>query len=165
MASSGKTEQLQLSLWEAGDRPERLDFRQDNEKLEELLGGHLSDPALHLTATQKEYMKRPWGVHTYRGTGYSAQYVSTITPRPGAILVFCMEAPPTLPMEDGKTEVFTDFWAPVNRLFLSQEYIGGGAVDVAANGMIGFLNLTKDNVVYSLNKKGYHYAAFYFGAY
>ncbi len=73
MASSGKTEKLGLSLWEAGDKPERLDFRQDNERLEELVASHLFDASQHLTSEEKAWVKRPFYIYEYTGIGTAAR--------------------------------------------------------------------------------------------
>lgn len=69
MASSGKTEKLGLSLWEPGDKPERLDFRQDNQRLEELVAPHVFDVSQHLTAAEKQWVHKPFFISEYYGTG------------------------------------------------------------------------------------------------
>lgn len=95
MASSEKTKKLGLSLWKAEDKPQRTDFRQDNEKLEELVGGHLADAALHLTASEKNFVKTPFAVLTYTGNGAQSRtfyYPSFRNPR--LILIYARNAPP-----------------------------------------------------------------------
>lgn len=82
MASSGKTKKLGLSLWEAGDKPERLDFRQDNERLEELVAAHVFDASQHLTSWEKTWVKKPFYIYEYSGTGHAARkllYGNSIT--------------------------------------------------------------------------------------
>ncbi len=100
MASSSKTSRLGLSLWEASDRPERLDFRQDNEKLESLVGVHIKDAMKHLTTAEKERVQRPYDIYTYTGDGKSQRsYYYNFTP--SLALVFAVGKPPVQQREGG----------------------------------------------------------------
>ncbi len=114
MASSEKSERLGLSLWEASDRPERLDFRQDNEKLEELVGGHIANVNLHMTAGEREYLKLPYGYEVYKGTGKSERwaYPKISITRAQAVFVMCCTKPPVLVDAEGITHIYWDVWAP-----------------------------------------------------
>lgn len=106
MASSGKTEKLGLSLWEAEDRPQRTDFREDNEKLEELVGGHLTNTAMHLTTNEKNFVRSPFAIMSYTGDGTKSRtfsYPSFRSPR--LMLVFAKKAPP-MKVVDGKACVY-----------------------------------------------------------
>lgn len=69
MASTEKTNKLGLNLWSETDKPERQDFVNDNQKLEELLGSHLQNEALHLTATEKARVKSPYMFFSFQGDG------------------------------------------------------------------------------------------------
>ncbi len=109
MASSGKTEKLGLSLWEAADMPERLDFRQDNEKLERLVGGHLQDETLHLTTPQKEFITRPYWLSRYAGSG-AKERLTVLPDVPEGVIILCMDNPPSLTGEDGKIQIYWDSW-------------------------------------------------------
>lgn len=93
MASSGKTSKLGLSLWEETDKPERLDFRQDNEKVESVVGGHIADYMLHLTSTEKAFVRQPVSVTTYQGNGAAARTFN-FDFRPDLILVYAQNSPP-----------------------------------------------------------------------
>lgn len=107
MASSGKTEKLGLSLWEAGDRPQRLDFRQDNELLESLVGSHIADKNLHLTAAEKKFAHN--GVYTayYTGTGAETlklAYDNAMTmPR---LVIILPQAGAPVTIADGKLSIY-----------------------------------------------------------
>lgn len=165
MASSGKSEKLGLSLWEASDRPERLDFRQDNERLEQLIGGHLADAGLHLTPEQKNYLKKPYAAYVYNGTG------STLATRVGpciakAVLVMCSDSPPIVPRSDGKYDVYWDFWANINHT-LSGRHIWGlggvGMVEGTTSFQTGSKDCEKDSrFVLKLNERGKFYVAIFF---
>ncbi len=102
MASSAKSEKLGLSLWEPEDAPRREDFRQDNEKLEELVGGHLENAALHLTATEKSYLKRPAYMTYYTGNGSSSRNFTVYSgfKNPNLVAVYAYQKPPAI-IKDG----------------------------------------------------------------
>lgn len=82
MASTEKTTELGLNLWAETDKPERIDFVSDNQKLEELVGAHLKAKALHLTADEKERAKTPFQIFSYPGDGRaSLTYYLPFEPR------------------------------------------------------------------------------------
>ncbi len=109
MAASGKTEKLGLSLWEATDRPARLDFRTDNEQLEKLVGGHLADAAAHLLTGEKSFLSHPFKLISYQGNSFSSRAVS-LGMSAAAVFVFCGGHPPVEKGEDGVVHVYWDFW-------------------------------------------------------
>lgn len=165
MASSGKSEKLGLSLWEASDRPERLDFRQDNEQLEQLLGGHLADASLHLTPEQKNYLQAPYALYTYAGTGLE-QAVRFTPCDAKAVLVMCYDAPPVVPRSDGRFDVYWDFWATTT--YLKEEKVCGFGGVVRSNSAT-FLTRSKDsetnsNLVLKMNERGKFYLMILFPA-
>ncbi len=92
MASSSKTPNLGLSLWEASDMPERLDFRQDNEKLESLVGSHINNANMHLTASEKALVQSPYEIRTFTGNGMGQQDMY-LTDNPKLVLVFAAGKP------------------------------------------------------------------------
>ncbi len=164
MASSGKSEKLGLSLWESTDRPERLDFRQDNERLEQLVGGHIAEAALHLTPDEKEFLARPYWVSVYRGTGNATRTaVAPATAR--AIIVLCGDHPATVRREDGKTDVYWDFWSIGDS---QRDYLGAGGVESKKGSKqwaVHSMNSTKDqNLVFHLNDTGTYYLALFLPA-
>lgn len=108
MASSGKSEKLGLSLWEASDKPERLDFRQDNEKLEELVGPHLNDYFLHLTKKEKDFVRNPIYWTWYQGNGNPTRTVTNYSNFPsegkaGRLMVIFPIGTAPVVYRDGKT--------------------------------------------------------------
>lgn len=87
MATSEKTEVLGLSLWAGTDKPRRADFVADNKALEELVGGHLKDESVHLTAARIQKLETPWEVRAYTGTG-AAQRSTIFGFSPSMVIVF-----------------------------------------------------------------------------
>lgn len=113
MASSAKSEKLGLSLWEASDMPERLDFRGDNEALEALVGGHLGDAAKHLDAAEKQFLERPYYTTTFTGiasgsnTGRSKNYRTQMSKIKMAFVMALGHAPVEYDA-NGKAHVYWD---------------------------------------------------------
>ena len=76
MAATYHTTHLGLSLWAQTDCPQWVDFLQDNQKLDQQVGGHIQDSALHLTAEDKQYLSQRSASVTYTGTGSGTQSVT-----------------------------------------------------------------------------------------
>lgn len=126
MASSEKTEKLGLSLWSAADKPERLDFVQDNQKLEQIVGGHIGNLAAHLTTGEKEFLNRPYSITTYVGSGSSTRTFRSLPGNkvPYMILGLCQEHPPCVPGGSGTLDVYWDFWLSAG----NNINLGGGGI-------------------------------------
>ncbi len=162
MASSGKSKQLGLSLWEAADRPERLDFLQDNQNLEATVGGHLANSLLHLTTGEKAFVKNPYRLYQYTGTGGNSLTLSGLAAVPKMVVVFCSEYPPCMPREDGKVDVYWDYWVKSNTD--ERGYCGGGGVVLTSWNSLYFYNVSGERLVRNLNQKGLHYNALCLGS-
>lgn len=164
MASSAKSETLGLSLWEATDRPERSDFVNDNEQIERLLGGHINNAALHITESEKNYLKLPYTVAVYRGTG-STPFKINAPFKPVLILVMCTDMPPAVQREDGKLEVYWDLWTEQN-LTTGKEFWGMGGIvyNPETKRMEKYSKQSDDNenIIRCLNDADKHYAVIYF---
>ena len=112
MAASEKTSVLGLSLWAGTDKPRRLDFVEDNEALESLVGGHLQDGDLHLNATRLARVDTPFEVRTYTGTGtQSRSLIFGFSPQ--AAIVFAVGKGPAEQV-DGCTKAYAGFSAGGN---------------------------------------------------
>jgi hypothetical protein len=53
MASSQKTDNLNLNKWTAADKPKREDFIYDNEIIDEAVSGHMQDDGIHVTTAER----------------------------------------------------------------------------------------------------------------
>ena len=86
MAASEKTPVLGLSLWSGTDKPRRLDFVEDNEALETLVGGHLQDGDMHLNAERLARVDEPFEMRTYTGTGGASRgFAFSFQPRAAVV--------------------------------------------------------------------------------
>lgn len=164
MASANKTETLGLSLWQPTDRPERTDFVNDNEQLESLVGGHIANSALHLTADEKNYLKNPFKVVVYKGTG-STPFKINAPFQPALILALCTDMPPTVKNDDGKLEVYWDLWSAHN-LIGDKSFWGMGGIiyNPETKRMEKYTKTSDDNenIILHLNDTDKHYAIIYF---
>ncbi len=69
MASTSYTQNLNLCAWKPSDRPKRIDFVNDNNIIDEKLGGHIIDSSIHVSAQEKNRYENPYTVFTYAGDG------------------------------------------------------------------------------------------------
>lgn len=69
MGSSNRTEYLGLNRWIKSDRPVMEDFNADNEIVDSMLGGHISNGELHLNEKQRQALALPYDMQIYHGTG------------------------------------------------------------------------------------------------
>ena len=100
MAATYHTTHLGLSLWAQTDCPQWVDFLQDNQKLDQQVGGHIQDSALHLTAEEKQYLSQRSASVTYTGTGSGTQSV-TLPFLPRKLTVLAQGKPPWFPVLTG----------------------------------------------------------------
>ena len=92
MASSNFTTRLGLCSWAASDRPKRADFVSDNNIIDNLLGGHINNTALHMSAAEKDKAIYPFENVVYSGSGDATRNIS-IGYRPTAVIVFKKNSP------------------------------------------------------------------------
>lgn len=94
MPTNQKTPKLGLNNWVGTDKPMRSDFVEDNAILDRLLGSHLENMQLHLSAEDREKMQNPFVTGELGGTG-SASYTHGLPLPPRFILVFLKNKPLT----------------------------------------------------------------------
>lgn len=132
MASTNKTDNLALNLWEGTDRPQRGDFNSDNMIIDQALGNHIDDSTLHLTETEKARVKRPVMNYSYVGSGESEATV-TLSVIPTMVLVFC----------EGKPHTVYDSSLACTRAYCGMAVYGAGATSgITLEG--GALKVTQD---------------------
>lgn len=76
MAATSYTPNLGLCAWKATDRPKRADFVNDNNIIDETLGAHIANSALHVSAEEKSRYAEPYKVVTYVGDGAQSKTIS-----------------------------------------------------------------------------------------
>lgn len=157
MASTKKTSSLGLNLWQESDKPERLDFVQDNEKLEQLVGAHLKASNIHLTETEKDRAKTPFTIFSFFGDGASSRkYNLQYAPR--LVFLIAINKPDGM-VENGLQSVF--------RAMQFGSYMTPG-IQISGNGIV-LTQQTEEEALASgtgyrlrLNEKNVTYAGVYF---
>lgn len=92
MASSEKTANLGLNLWEPEDKPIRADFVADNQLIDQVVGTHTKNSNIHITASEKTKLNEPYQVKMFAGTG-SASFTYTFDFSPKFVVVYKKNAP------------------------------------------------------------------------
>ena len=156
MAASSYSTILGLSLWNQTDCPKLADFLQDNQKLEQLAGGHIANSALHLTAEEKQFLSQRTVLLTYTGTGSGGASV-TLPFLPRRLTVYAQGKPSLLPRSDGGWDVFSQVWLQGEG---SASY-GTGGISVAADTLTAQLSegafSGETGLYHALNRSGVTY--------
>ncbi len=156
MAASSYSTILGLSLWNQTDCPKLADFLQDNQKLEQLAGGHIANNALHLTAEEKQFLSQRTALLTYTGTGSGGASV-TLPFLPRRLTVYAQGKPSLLPRSDGGWDVFSQVWLQGEG---SASY-GTGGISVAADTLTAQLSegafSGETGLYHALNRSGVTY--------
>jgi len=92
MSSSQKTEYLGLNSWLGTDRPQRIDFVDDNARIDSALKSHITNSTAHCTSTEKSRYDNPFTFTSYVGTG-SATRTLTLSFSPKLVIIFTKDAP------------------------------------------------------------------------
>ena len=156
MAASSYSTILGLSLWNQTDCPKLADFLKDNQKLEQLAGGHIANNALHLTAEEKQFLSQRTALLTYTGTGSGGASV-TLPFLPRRLTVYAQGKPSLLPRSDGGWDVFSQVWLQGEG---SASY-GTGGISVAADTLTAQLSegafSGETGLYHALNRSGVTY--------
>ncbi len=92
MGSTNTTANLHLSSWTETDKPQRIDFINDNNIIDSVLGNHIADTSVHISTEEKQLLKNQVTVHQYLGSGSGTQDIEfTFTPK--AVICYCLNEP------------------------------------------------------------------------
>ena len=144
MSSSQKTEYLGLNSWLGSDRPQRIDFVDDNRILDNAIKEHITNTTAHCTSTQKAKYENPYSFQSYAGTGAESKVIS-LNFSPKLVVVFTKDAP--LMQTDSNGIVLANF------AITAKSNGGTGGVTIN-NGNITVYQSSTDigGVKYNLNK-------------
>lgn len=92
MASASKTPNLSLNNWNASDKPKREDFNGDNLIIDEVVGNHVGNDDIHVTADEKELWNASFIVGQYFGSGASSRTIN-IGFKPKFAIIFSISRP------------------------------------------------------------------------
>ncbi len=141
MASTNKTTNLGLNNWIETDSPKRSDFVSDNIIIDNLVGNHIKDMSLHLTADEKDRATRAFDVNTIYGTGESSTTIKfSYTPR---VAIICMKNAPFTQQESDYVTVNSAVASEVGTtggINISQYTVTVNQSKTATNGVFHNLN-------------------------
>lgn len=92
MPTNNKTPNLGLNDWIGTDKPMRGDFTSDNLLLDNLLGGHLANSAVHFSEEDRTKLETPFACGLLGGTG-TASNTHVLPFEPKTVLVFAVGKP------------------------------------------------------------------------
>lgn len=151
MPSTFKTNNLGLNSWIETDKPTRSDFVGDNMIIDNKLGSHIQNKAIHLTNEEKLRVTSPYTVKLLQGTDESTRKID-LDYEPSIIIMFAVDTPPMIDV-NGVSSVCRG--AAVNRYNSSGGlYINGSSVTVCQG--------ERDGVSYNLNNSEYQYVLIIF---
>ena len=75
MPTNNKTSKIGLNAWVDTDKPKRSDFVADNQQIDTVLGGHIEDTVVHLTADQRAKISAPFVAGVYAGDGTAESFI------------------------------------------------------------------------------------------
>lgn len=87
MATANKTSNLGLCAWLGTDKPSRIDFVEDNEKIDTAINDHVSDTSVHLSTSDRQKLTEPYVTKYYSGDGASSRTIA-IGFSPKVVFVF-----------------------------------------------------------------------------
>ncbi|MGN1050983.1 MAG: hypothetical protein ACI4QE_01645 [Acutalibacteraceae bacterium] len=144
MASSRKTDNLGLNLWDGSDKPKMADFNSDNTTVDEILGEHIKDYDMHFTTLEKEKLSTPFINKGYNGNGESTREI-TLDIMPSMVIVLRKNAP-LVKYEGGKNYV--------NSAIIIKWYNGSAGAGINGNVLTVKQGSSGDSsTVYNLNEK------------
>lgn len=149
MSSSKKTEYMGLNNWLGTDRPQRIDFVDDNQKIDSTMKSHASNTTLHCTSTEKAKFNNPFTFVSYVGTGTASKTVP-IGYVPKMVIVFQKDKPAVETDSDG-----TMF----NNMSVVAKGSGntGGAIISDSNVVVYQSGSASNNIKQNLNRQNGQY--------
>ncbi len=113
MSSSEKTTYLKLNSWLGTDRPQRIDFVDDNQIIDKAIKEHVQNSTVHCTSTEKSKLENPYTMVSYTGTGEETQSI-TFAFSPKLVIVFQKDVPPMQTDSSGNTIINQSITAKSN---------------------------------------------------
>lgn len=104
MSSSNKTEYLKLNAWLGTDRPQRIDFVDDNTIIDNAFRDHIGNTTMHCSGEEKTKINNPFIIKSFAGTGESSYNVA-FDFYPKFAIAFMRDALPVIAGSDGTATV------------------------------------------------------------
>lgn len=149
MSSTNKTPYLGLNAWLGSDRPQRIDFVDDNNKIDTAIKSHIENINLHCTSTEKSKIKNPYRMISYVGTGTESKVVE-FEFQPQFIIIFQKDAPPMQTDSNGNVIINYAVTA-IGNGSIGGAYINGYEVTVMQS------TEPENGMLYNFNKRNGQY--------
>ena len=149
MSSTEKTSNLKLNLWIGTDKPTRLDFVTDNQKIESAVSGHTNNTAIHLSTDDRSRLNQPFVTGYYAGDGNSTQTI-TLPFVAKSVIVYKKGTPSVIKNSSGELLCNTAIAIPSN---------GGSGCTVSGTVLtVQQSTSAVDGALYNMNASGGQYA-------
>ncbi len=144
MSASNTTEYLGLSQWLGSDRPQRIDFVDDNRIIDNAIKLHFLDTSKHLSTEQYNKLQQPFVFQSYVGDGNESQVI-TLDISPKLIIVFAKDLPFTQRDTNNNTLI--------NACFTAKSAGTTGGAAIGSNTVTVYYDATPTNGIrYNLNQ-------------
>lgn len=144
MSSTNKTDYLKLNSWLGTDRPQRIDFVDDNTIIDTAIKNHVQNSTMHCTSTEKSKIENPYTVISYTGTGEETKVI-TFAFNPKLVVVFYKELPSMQTDSSGN--------AVINQAIVAKSHGSTGGVTISGYDVTVTQSKTAvGGVFYNLNK-------------
>lgn len=144
MSSTNKTEYLGLNQWLGSDRPQRIDFVDDNSLIDEAIKLHHSNSSIHVTGDEKTKINQPFVIQSYGGTGTEALTV-TLSISPQLVIIFSKGTPFLQTDSSGNTII--------NACIVARSNGNSGGATLSGNTVtVQQSSVASSGVKYNLNK-------------
>ncbi|MGN1202387.1 MAG: hypothetical protein ACI4RF_03770 [Eubacterium sp.] len=80
MSSTNKTKNLGLNSWIGSDKPERIDFNNDNEIIDSVVSEHTADTVVHIDDSERDRWNNYMFTGMYYGDGSITRVIQTKCP-------------------------------------------------------------------------------------
>jgi len=156
MSSNNKTPILGLNSWAGSDKPKRADFNHDNETIDSVVGGHINNSEVHLSAEERTKLNAPFFIGHYIGNNVNTRVIH-LDFTPSLLIIFPHAVP--LSTYDKATDHVYAFGGFATPLYSTTGiYMGENSFTVTDSTGVPTIN----NFYPRLNTDGYryHYVAF-----
>ncbi|MEE1281778.1 MAG: hypothetical protein UHK60_05940 [Acutalibacteraceae bacterium] len=151
MSSTNKTEYLKLNSWLGTDRPQRIDFVDDNTIIDNAIKNHVQNTTIHCTSTEKSRIENPYTMISYTGTG-EATNVIKFAFEPQLVIVFSKDLP-SIQTDSSDNTI-------INQAIVAKSQGGtGGAIINGYNVTVTQSTSAVNGVFFNLNKYNGQYCA------
>ena len=144
MSSTNKTDYLKLNSWLGTDRPQRIDFVDDNTIIDTAIKNHVQNTTMHCTSTEKTIIENPYTMISYTGTGEETNVI-TFAFNPKLVIVFYKDLPSQQTDSSGNTVI--------NQAIVAKSHGGSGGVVISGYDVTVTQSTSAvDGIFYNLNK-------------